>query len=190
MAGYAPGMLMGLSLAWITVAALAHAEAPVQPEVAAAATATKLEELQAKAHALDALPLSGPSQGERTEEAITAAVSAQLVAKARALMDLERAVSSVGASSPGRAEALAIYARALEAFATDLRGAYVPSYMSRKERAEYSAALADRALPPEQKALLVWTQVVDASQAPELATLHAQAGVAVERLKATIGPTK
>lgn len=183
-------MLLAFPLAWITVAALARAEAPVPPEVTAAEIATKLEDLQAKADALDALSLSGPSQGERTEEAITAAVSAQVVAKARALADLERAVSSVGASSPGRAEALAIYARSLEAFATDLRGAYVPTYLARKERAEYSAGLADRARAPDQKALLVWKQVADASQAPELATLHAQAGVAVERLTATLGPTK
>lgn len=167
-------------------AAPARAEDPVSVE--AAPSQSPLAAVQAAAEALRALPLSGPSGGERTQEAITAAVSAQLVAKARALLSLERLVGAVGASDAQRVDVLLIYAEALEGFAADLRGAYVPAYLRGQERDAYRAELAERASPPERRALQVWQLVVTATESPDWAYTHAHAVAAVARLQAKVAP--
>lgn len=162
----------------------ALAGTPAEPQVVAADS--RIMEVRAAADRIRALPLSGPTHGERSKEEIDAAVSRQLVAKARALIDLERLVSGMGEADAGRTEALVLLALALEAFGTDLRAAYVPIYLTPKERKEYQLELAERARPQEAKALQVWEIVLDASAGvgPGAAEIHAQAVAAIARLRA------
>lgn len=161
---------------------------PAEPQVVAAAST--ILEVRAAADRIRALPLSGPTHGERSKEEIDAAVSHQLVARVRALLDLERLVSGMGEADAGRTEALVLLALALEAFGTDLRGAYVPIYLTPKERREYQLELAERAWPQEAKALQVWQVVLDASAgsggspAGGTADTQAQAAAAIARLRA------
>jgi hypothetical protein len=175
------GVLSGCPLA----VGLARAEDP--ESVDAAPSQTPLASVQAAAAALRALPLSGPSHGEQTPEAITAVVSAQLVAKARALLSLDRLVGAVGASDAQRVDVLVIYAEALEAFAADLHGSYVPAYLRGQERDSYRAELAERAVPHLRKALQIWQLVVSATESPEWGNTHAAAVNAVARLQGTVG---
>ena len=178
-------VLAGL-LTWCPLAVgLARAEDP--ESVDAAPSQTPLASVQAAAAALRALPLSGPSHGKQTPEAVTAVVSAQLVAKARAMLSLERLVGAVGASDPQRVDVLLIYAEALEGFAADLSGSYVPAYLRGQERDAYRAELAERAVPHLRKALQVWQLVVSATESPEWGNTHAAAVNAVARLQGTVG---
>lgn len=144
-----------------------------------------LASVQAAAATLEALPLSGPTGGERSKADIDAVVAAQLTAKAKALFTLEKLTMAVDAADPQRLDALALYAACLEHFAADLRRAYVPSYLTREEREQYQLELAERARPLLQKALRVWQLVLDASGSPDRASTHAQAAVAILRLQAT-----
>ena len=176
------GVLSGCPLA----VGLALGADPVS--VDAAPSQSPLAAVQAAADALRALPLSGPSHGKQTPEAVTAVVSAQLVAKARAMLSLERLVGAVGASDPQRVDVLLIYAEALEGFAADLSGSYVPAYLRGQERDAYRAELAERAVPHLRKALQVWQLVVSATERPEWGNTHAAAVKAVARLEATVGP--
>lgn len=171
----------------LSVCPLAVGPARAEDPVSVDAAPTPLAAVQAAAEALRALPLSGPSHGEQTPEAITPVVSAQLVAKARALLGLERLVGAVGASDPERVDVLVVYAQALEDFATDLTGSYVPAYLRGQERDAYRAELAERAVPHLRKALQVWQLVVAATESPEWGNTHAAAVNAVARLQGTVG---
>jgi len=148
--------------------------------VDAAPSPSPLAAVQAAADALRALPLSGPTHGEQTPEAVTAVMSAQL--------SLERLVGAVGASDAQRVDVLLVYAEALEGFAADLSGSYVPAYLRGQERDAYRAELAERAVPHLRKALQVWQLVVSATESPESGNTHAAAVKAVARLEATVGP--
>lgn len=149
-----------------------------EPEIVAADSI--LVEVRAAADRI--LPLSGPTHGERSKEEIDAAVSRELVARVRALFDLERLVTGMSETDPGRTEALVLLALALEAFGSELRAAYVPTYLTPKERKGYRLELAERALPHEAKALQVWEIVLDSSVGVGPDAAEAQAAIA--RLKA------
>lgn len=163
----------------------ALAGTPAEPQAVAADST--IMEVRAAADRMGALPLSGPTHGERSKEEIDGAVSRQLVARMRALLDLERLVSGMGEADAGRTEALVLLALAFEAFGTDLRAAYVPIYLTPKERKGYQLELAERARPQEAKALKVWELVLDASAGSAAADIHAQAVAAIARLGAKDG---
>lgn len=179
-----PSLALVLRLA---SAGSALAGTPVEPGVVA--ELPTIVQVRAAADRIHALPLSGPTHGERSKEEIDAAVSRELVARVRAQVDLERLVTGMSGTDPDRIEGLILLALALEAFGSDLRGAYVPIYLTAKERKGYRLELAERALPQEAKALRVWEIVLDASVGvgPGAADIHAQAVAAIARLGAKDG---
>jgi serine/threonine protein kinase len=159
---------------------VAEEKAPPTPASAGAGTPAKaapsagpatIDSVRAASARFLKLDISGPGSRTLDRKEADRILTAQLVAKRKALADLEKSAGEVinAGEYASSIDALVLLAEANENFAHSLEVSYVPAYLSDDQRSLYRQALEDNAYPARAKAIAAWSAVVDKTAEHNLA---------------------